>query len=77
MRLSRDEARVEGPGEERRRRLSVAAAEHLGDAYSVGKISAKCCSFSAVSAPIFASKYALESSRRDLHDALLCTVLKA
>ena len=27
----RDEARVEGPGEERRR-LPVAAAEHLGDA---------------------------------------------
>ena len=25
---------------------------------SVGKISAKCCSFSAVSAPIFARKYA-------------------
>ena len=34
-------------------------------------------SFSAVSKPNFASKYALESSRRDLHNALLCTVLKA
>ena len=34
-------------------------------------------SFSAVSTPIFASKYALESSRRDLHNALLCTVLNA
>ena len=32
-------------------------------------------SFSAVSTPIFASKYALESSRRDLRNALLCTVL--
>ena len=32
-------------------------------------------SFSAVSTPIFASKYALESSRRDLQNALLCTVL--
>ena len=32
-------------------------------------------SFSAISTPIFASKYALESSRRDLHNALLCTVL--
>ena len=31
--------------------------------------------FSAVSKPNFASKYALESSRRDLHNALLCTVL--
>ena len=34
-------------------------------------------SFSAVSKPNFARKYALESSRRDLHNALLCTVLKA
>ena len=32
--------------------------------------------FSAVSTPIFASKYSLESSRRDLHNALLCTVLQ-
>ena len=31
---------------------------------------------SAVSTPIFASKYSLESSRRDLHKALLCTVLQ-
>ena len=34
-------------------------------------------SFSAVSKPNFASIYALESSRRDLHNALLCTVLNA
>ena len=33
-------------------------------------------SFSAVSKPIFASKYSLDSSRRDLHNALLCTVLE-
>ena len=32
-------------------------------------------SFSAVSKPTFASKYALESSRRDLHNTLICTVL--
>ena len=32
-------------------------------------------SFSAASTPMFASKYSLESSRRDLHDGLLCTVL--
>ena len=32
-------------------------------------------SFSAVSKPNFASKYSLESSRRDLHNALLCTAL--
>ena len=31
---------------------------------SVGKISAKCCSFSAVSAPIFARKYAFCSILR-------------
>ena len=34
-------------------------------------------SFSALSKPNVASKYALESSRRDLHNALLCTVLNA
>ena len=32
-------------------------------------------SFSAVSTPISSSKYSLESSRRDLYSALLCTVL--
>ena len=32
-------------------------------------------SFSAVSKPTFARKYALESSRRDLHNAVLCTAL--
>ena len=32
-------------------------------------------SFSAVSKPHFARKYSLESSRRDVHNALLCTVL--
>ena len=32
-------------------------------------------SFSAVSQPNFARKYLLESSRRDLHNARLCTVL--
>ena len=34
-------------------------------------------SFSSVSKPNFATKYALESSRRDPHNALLCTVLEA
>ena len=32
-------------------------------------------SLSAVSKPTFARKYALETSRRDLRNALLCTVL--
>ena len=31
----------------------------------------------AVSKPTFARKYALESSRRDLHNALLCTALES
>ena len=34
-------------------------------------------SFSAVSKPNFASKYSLESSRRDLRNTLLCTVLES
>ena len=34
-------------------------------------------SFSAVSTPMFASKYSLEGSRRDLHNTLLCTVLES
>ena len=34
-------------------------------------------SFSAVSKPNFASKYAFESSRRDLRNALLCTALQS
>ena len=33
-------------------------------------------SFSAVSKPNLASRYAFESSRRDLHNALLCTALQ-
>ena len=36
---------------------------------SVGKISAKCCSFSAVSAPIFATKYAFCSIFQNLPDS--------
>ena len=34
-------------------------------------------SFSAVSKPNFSRKYAFESSRRDLHNALLCTALQS
>ena len=34
-------------------------------------------SFSDVSKPNFARKYAFESSRRDLHNALLCTALQS
>ena len=45
--------------------------EHLRDGARVGHEG----SFSAVSKPNFASKYALENSRRDLHNALLCTSL--
>ena len=44
---------------------------HPGEAMklSVGKFSAKCCSFSAVSAPIFASKYAFCSIFQNLPDS--------
>ena len=49
---------------------------YLGDLYTESGQTLQ-GSFSAVSKPNFASKYALESSRRDLHNALLCTVLNA
>ena len=39
------------------------------------KLKNKNVPFSAVSGPNFASKNSSESSRRDLHNALLCTVL--
>ena len=50
------------------------ASIDLGDLYAESGQSLQ-GSFSAVSNPNFASKYALESSRRDLHNALLCTLL--
>ena len=40
-----------------------------GQRASVGKFSAKCCSFSAVSAPIFARKYAFCSIFQNLQDS--------
>ena len=49
---------------------------NLGDLYAESGQTSQ-GSFSAVSKPNFASKYALESSRRDLHNALLCTVLES
>ena len=48
-----------GAGPPRRRRQRA----------SVGKISARCCSFSAVSAPIFARKYAFCSIFQNLPDS--------
>ena len=57
--------------------LGVVRAEaHLGNLYTESGQTLK-GSFSAVSKPIFATKYSLESSRRDLHNALLCTVLES
>ena len=67
---------TQGPHGRRR----VAASEHekneLGAAGSttrwlIGKISAKCCLFWAVSAPIFASKYAFRSIFQNLPDYLI------
>ena len=49
---------------------------HLGDLYAKSGQTLQ-GSFSAVSKPNFASKYSLESSRRYLHNALLCTVLES
>ena len=45
------------------------SSAHARQRASVGKISAKCCSFSAVSAPIFASKYAFDSIFQNLPDS--------
>ena len=42
--------------------------EAVGYSPVFGKISAKCCSFSAVSAPIFARKYAFCSIFQNLPD---------
>ena len=50
--------------------------QHLGDLYAESGQTLQ-ASFSSVSKPQFATKYALQSSRRDLHNALLCTVLNA
>ena len=47
---------------------------YLGDLYTESGQTLQ-SSFSAVSKPIFATKYSLESSRRDLQNALLCTAL--
>ena len=57
-------------------RIELRLEGNLGDLYTESGQTLQ-GSFSAVSTPIFASKYALESSRRDLHNALLCTVLNA
>ena len=56
--------------------LDYSSSERMGFLYTESGQTSQ-GSFSAVSTPIFASKYALESSRRDLHNALLCTVLNA
>ena len=59
----------------------VGGAEHahnLGDLYAESGQTLQ-GSFSAVSKPNLQvkTKYSLESSRRDLHNALLCTVLES
>ena len=54
--------------------LKVEMLADLGDLYTESGQTLQ-GSFSAVSKQNFASKYAFESSRRDLHNALLCTAL--
>ena len=55
---------------------TIIETSNLGDLYAESGQTLQ-GSFSAVSKPNFASTYALESSRRDLHNALLCTVLES
>ena len=50
--------------------------DDLGDLYTESGQTLE-GSFSAVSKPIFATKYSLESSRRDLHNTILCTALQS
>ena len=57
-------------------RVSRKSVVHLRDLYEESGQTLQ-GSFSAVSKPKFASKYSLESSRRDLHNALLCTALES
>ena len=61
------------------RRLQAPVLVRPGDKMSPGPAARQTLegSFSAVSKPNFASKYAFESSRRDLHNALLCTAPKS
>ena len=63
----RDPGRLHGDAEARRRRAADAVLP--ARIALVGKISAKCCSFSAVSAPIFARKYAFCSIFQNLPDS--------
>ena len=57
-----------GPSAEEGR--AEAARHRSATRRPIGKISAKCCSFSAVSAPIFARKYAFCSIFQNLPDYL-------
>ena len=63
-----------GGGRTPRQRVLRHLCESLGGGVKQrtdGKISAKCCSFSAVSAPIFARKYAFFSNFQNLPDDFL------
>ena len=69
-RVGRDQLGFPREGDDRFRMLRRPAARRRRPRASVGKISAKCCSFSAVSAPIFARKYAFCSIFQNLPDYL-------
>ena len=67
---ARQSSKSAGPsGVRERDRTPGRAAATRRQRASVGKISAKCCSFSAVSAPIFARKYAFCSIFQNLPDS--------
>ena len=54
--------------------LTTATSIWISAVIGIGKIPAKCCSFSAVSAPIFAKKYAFCSIFQNLPDYLAAIV---
>ena len=72
--VCRGEAGAAGAAAARRKRAH--ARVHLGDLYTESGQTLQ-GSFSSISKPIFASKYSLESSRRDLHNTLLCTAFQS
>ena len=71
--IVRGRAAVANPEPEAARELDAVVmlrnARRRRQRASLGKISAKCCSFSAVSAPIFARKYAFCNIFQNLPDS--------
>ena len=87
LRIMSDHLRDQRIVENREKKtVDLAASKEFSTAFNKGSRSAAAPrgigltlegSSSAVPKPNFASKYAFESSRRDLHNALLCTALQS